>query len=539
MKKYIYIFLLIVGTTSCNDFLEKNPDNRTFLDDPDKVEEFLVSAYPYTGYQFTEFLTDNVTDLGLNYPWDYPDITIVLNQLYHWQTPDVLHWIDNPSDYWYACYEAIAYANYAIDAIDALVAKGTHTANAVASIRAEALMCRAYAHFMLVNIYGEHYDPATASTALGIPIVDKAERAANVKYTRHTVKEVYDFIEKDIEKAFPDIKNSTYSKPRWHFNREAAATFASRFYLYRGLDSDWNKVIEYANQALGSNSAALLRDYAALQAVSDYDQRKINYSRSENPCNFLIISTISFGSNYSASRYTMDESILLSKMRNITHPTEKTTAATRYLPGKIALWYGVSYPNRFIPKYHQYFRYSNINSSEGNPFVMYVVFSPEEALFNLAEACVMTNHFTGAVNTLNSYYSKRLENYDSKNDTVTEKSLLDRYKNNTVKLTPAYSVTEKQHSFLQCLTALRNAEFMYEGLRWFDIKRMHIQIEHKVYNKETLVLAPNDPRRVFELPGAVLSDGITGNFNPESGTPKHVSPVPYMSVMRPSEVVIQ
>ncbi|XLL74012.1 RagB/SusD family nutrient uptake outer membrane protein, partial [Myroides odoratimimus] len=38
-------------------------------------------------------------------------------------------------------------------------------------MRAEALLARAYNHFMLVNLWAKHYNPATAESDLGIPYV--------------------------------------------------------------------------------------------------------------------------------------------------------------------------------------------------------------------------------------------------------------------------------------------------------------------------------------------------------------------------------
>jgi len=52
MKK-ILIILVISATAfmSCKKFLEKEPDNRTKLDSPEKVAQLLGSAYPQLNYQ--------------------------------------------------------------------------------------------------------------------------------------------------------------------------------------------------------------------------------------------------------------------------------------------------------------------------------------------------------------------------------------------------------------------------------------------------------------------------------------------------------
>ena len=46
----IYIYMLLAVTTltlnSCDDFLDKLPDNRMDLNSKEKVQKYLVSAYP-------------------------------------------------------------------------------------------------------------------------------------------------------------------------------------------------------------------------------------------------------------------------------------------------------------------------------------------------------------------------------------------------------------------------------------------------------------------------------------------------------------
>ena len=57
MKKYIglSIIALGMGLTSCNDFLDKLPDNRTEANTEEKIQQLLVSAYPTSDHMaFTE-----------------------------------------------------------------------------------------------------------------------------------------------------------------------------------------------------------------------------------------------------------------------------------------------------------------------------------------------------------------------------------------------------------------------------------------------------------------------------------------------------
>lgn len=61
----IALTLLALLTVSCNDFLDKVPDNRAELDTKAKITSLLVSAYTsHANNLLAEMSTDNVTDNG-------------------------------------------------------------------------------------------------------------------------------------------------------------------------------------------------------------------------------------------------------------------------------------------------------------------------------------------------------------------------------------------------------------------------------------------------------------------------------------------
>ena len=54
--------------TSCDDFLDKMPDNRTEINTADKVTKLLVSAYSESNTNYLcEMASDNTMDNGSNY----------------------------------------------------------------------------------------------------------------------------------------------------------------------------------------------------------------------------------------------------------------------------------------------------------------------------------------------------------------------------------------------------------------------------------------------------------------------------------------
>ena len=72
MKKNIFqssavLALAAIAFASCDDFLDKVPDNRAELDSEEKIKGLLVSAYPVTEcIVLNELMSDNINDMGEN-----------------------------------------------------------------------------------------------------------------------------------------------------------------------------------------------------------------------------------------------------------------------------------------------------------------------------------------------------------------------------------------------------------------------------------------------------------------------------------------
>ena len=66
MRKIIIALIASAGVfSSCSDFLGTDPDNRTYIDTPEKVEALLVSAYPTsTFYSVVDARCDGFVDYG-------------------------------------------------------------------------------------------------------------------------------------------------------------------------------------------------------------------------------------------------------------------------------------------------------------------------------------------------------------------------------------------------------------------------------------------------------------------------------------------
>ena len=227
MKKSIFytfgLALAAIAFASCDDFLDKMPDSRAELDTEEKVVKMLVSAYPDNTYNMcAEFSSDNVDDYG-----SIKSYNQLQEELYNWQEVSSVETNENPNAVWGDAYTAIAAANQALAAIEEL--GGAKTAKLQAA-KGEALICRAYAHWVLVNMFCMHYN-TNHPDDLGVPYMEHAETELNPKYSRGTVAGVYEKMIEDIETGIPLIDDAIYSAPKYHFNYKAACCFASRVFL--------------------------------------------------------------------------------------------------------------------------------------------------------------------------------------------------------------------------------------------------------------------------------------------------------------------
>lgn len=540
MKKHIVYPLILalaaVALASCDDFLDKMPDSRAELDSEEKIVKMLVSAYPKNCYNMcAEFSSDNVDDYGSTKSHNQ-----LQEELYNWQEVSAVETNENPNAVWSNAYVTIAAANQALSAIQDLGGANTPTLKAA---RGEALLCRAYGHWVLVNMFCMHYN-TNHPEDLGVPYMDHAETELNPKYDRGTVADVYEKMIADIEEGIPLIDDAIYNIPKYHFNYKAACCFASRVFLFH---EDWDNAIKYAGMALGSDPQSQLRDLAYLAGFPRNPLNDISkaYNSTSAKANYLIATGMSdagaiFGSYGSVNRYTHGKSIA-------TYETTETSSTTMSPLGskygwKMRTWiYG---SGRYIlPRTPYVFEYTDPVQKIGYTHSLFVIASADEALLNRAEAYIMKKDYTSALADMNmwaknqitaSYYKELTEEsinnwadklaYDM-TDKDPEKPDDLKNKNRTPKkeLNPGFLVeTGTQENMIHAILFMRRIEFMHMGMRWFDTRRYGITIYRRLIDQDenTLVKITDkmsdeggnrDPRRCLQLPADVIAAGLTKN----------------------------
>lgn len=520
-----------LAATSCNDFLDEMPDNRTELNSDENITQILTSAYPDNTYAvWTNLMSDDHDDIGVGYGAlsNYDDYMV---SAWNWreikETDD-----DSPNSTWEKFYMAIANANQAIAAID-----GLGNPERLSAQRGEGLIARAWCHFKLVNLFCQHYTEAHGATDMGIPYIDRPETEVRPVYERGTVKDVYEKIARDIEEGLPLVDDNIYTVPKYHFNRAAAYAFAAEFYLFY---KKYDRAIECANVVLGANPELIMRNVSVwpdMTALEPNEQGRPNaYIDPTLSANLLLMTAASdlglTTGNYAAGhRFNHTEDIC--RTETLASPSILwnlgSNTYTFYIP---VLSYGTT-PFMLSRKTIPYqFEITNPAAQIGYRRTVLPIYTVENSLLVRTEANILKENYAAAMADINLWIKMRVNPRYANASPKTEQQV-EQYYGNTLSYyvydnpTPRKRMSPetpfasaKQEAFIQALLHIRRIEFFEEGNRWFDIKRYNIEIVRRQYRNPPLILtwqdalAPRDPRMAVQLPVSVISAGMTPNPRP-------------------------
>lgn len=511
MKRIINISAILLAVTSCANFLDTTPDDRIDVDSAEKISKLLVSAYPAASTMLiSELSSDNAKDNGAQ----YDTYGQVCQQAYQWDDMTVED-TDAAKAVWDAHYNAVASANMALEAIASL-----GDDESLASYKGEALICRAFAHFQLANLFCMPYSAETAETTLGIPYTLKPETEVMPEdVTRGTLAETYALIEADVEAGLELIDDEVYNVPKYHFNKKAAYAFAARFYLYY---HKFDKVIECADVVLGGQPESMVRDWKTFgELATDFELRCNTYISHNEPCNLLLLTANSLwpyvhGPYAIGLRYGNAMPILLDEVL----PGPWGSYAQLYMSSGV--W---GFEQKFsFPKMNGYFEYTDKTAGIGYLHLVNVAFSADETLLCRAEANLLksTPDIDKAVADINILLNSMAGLTKTKDELVRYYSSVDftplHLKSDSQrtikkKLNPQGFEVQKGdvEELIHCVLHLRRVVTVHEGLRWNDIKRYGIEISHNVSGADNIDLLVDDPRRAVQLPLEVIAAGLEAN----------------------------
>lgn len=475
------ILSTIVLLSACKKYLDVAPDNRTEINTLDKVAQLVGTAYPTADYlTIAEAASDNSEDKGPG----VGDVNDQITNYYTWQ--DLAdNGTNTAGSYWNGCYEAIAAANQALEAIN-----NGNFGPEVLPYKGEALVARAYAYHMLAIFFAKAYVPGGDNSSPGVPYVTSPEKVLLAKYTRGTVQSTYDSIENDLESGIKLLSTSAYTVPKYHFTPAAAHAFASRFYLFKG---DWQKAIAHASATYASGDfVSNLRPISTTMrnwSIADFN---VNFTKTDVKATLLMASCYSsYQRIYTTPRYGYGSK--LSTM--FTQPN----VTGKIVQNKV-LNYGI--PNYTTYKWKEYFFYAT--ATTGYPYLPMILLTADETLMNRAEAYAETGQFDLALKDINDFYSVRVQNYNPATDAVT-----------LARIKAFYSIDDPKAGLIQTILDAKKAEFLQEGIRWLDLIRRRLPVKKNLFSptgqESFITLGPDDPRRLFQLPVQVSLAGVDPN----------------------------
>ncbi len=483
-KSVLLSGLMCLLFPGCHSFLDEySQDERVPATVKDYEEILYGEAYfknEHLPYEYVELLSDDVTAMYNAANINGDDTRQEVYGYYTWQdNPEVTPQGGLRNDVaWEKLYHQILTANVVLEKVAGIEGKTEDKAR----LEGEAHAIRAFAYFLLVNLYADPYTtPAEASKTPGVPI-NTHTYGEDTNFPRATLAEVYDVIISDLEAGMQAFAKDDAPKNIFRWNEAALATLGSRIFLYM---RNWDKAKEYADIALSKN--AYLRDLNAKNAEDPQytkpfitkDNREINYS-----FGFYLPKPLSSGHLYYFK--PSDELLALyseGDLRYFNNVGNFITAKKVRVGG--GFWNPI----------YAYFTSINKNGLTDDALVYGYAIRSAEAYLNRAEALAMKGDRAGALADLATLRAARL-----------------------TKEAAALSDPASDEEMIRMVRDERRRELCFEMQRWFDLRRWgkpgltHEYItDGEANTREVFTLPANSPKYTLPVPQAVLnSDAALG-----------------------------
>lgn len=305
-RLFTVLLLFILPTIpSCKKFLSSYSQNQVFSKTANDLEELLLGqGYPASPPSFWIHTLDDDID-GNPTTVNSQGSPLYSFQGYHfWQPAPHLNseGKDVYDDYYMSLYKWISSLNTILYDAPGMLTQG-EPADQLQKISGESRFLRALYYFMLVNIYGQPYNAATAGTDYGVPL--KTDPAIQDKFfSRASVKQVYDQIVSDLLQSEKELENYNEAS-NIRVNQAVVQAFLSRVYLYM---SEYENAILYSNKVIGKNKYRVIDLNATVQGTFlNKNSTETIFCKPLNNINSQLVARMqssnftSFGDNYKVS----------------------------------------------------------------------------------------------------------------------------------------------------------------------------------------------------------------------------------------------
>lgn len=504
MKKYIKLaagLLLATCTTSCGDFLDEYSQDMVVAKTVYHFNEVLlgngyIGSYSVSGGPsiggvggFFNVLDDDINTgrVGFETTKTWGSCLSHIFGCYAWQLRIGSNYnasnFANDAATWNDLYARINVVNIILDEIELVPHEKDAELETYYRVKGESHFLRGYFFFVLANLYGDAYDPATAADKLCVPLkltpYIEHDKDKDTQFTRATVKEVYEQIVKDLAAAeeFLTISPQNSAHKLHRASLESVDLLFSRVYLYM---QEWALAEEKADAVINHRGVSLAGLNAFQSAFLTRDNPEILFSQGPN---FLAT-----GELFTARP---GDFCVTHELRDL---YDKDDA-------RAACFFGVNTLSDSITMTNKYERGIYV-SHISDAFLLRTA----EAYLNKAEACAMqSGKEQSACDALNKLRENRIENYTPMSYTGAE--------------------------LVKQVRDERRKELCFEGHRWFDLRRYAVNAQYPYSKKivhsynacgdagviytEIYVLEEHDPAYTFALPEKVIEfDNVPMPDNP-------------------------
>ena len=483
MKKrfYLYILSLLAFTgTGCKKMLDIQPVNSMIPVSVKDYESLLMGGYPRVEFFMkTEMLTDNVY-ANLNSLRD-PDRA---NEAWFVWAPS--HLLDGVMEdpYWTEMYKTIFYANTVLDNFSK---RTPDAADKVLfeTVKGEAHALRAYAYFYLVNLYADVYSQANLNLP-GVPMPLTADdiRKNTGNNVREPIGNVYRQIETDLNLA-TQLLTGKIGKNKYRFDATSVELLKARVYLFT---NQYEKAIQSASDVMASKP---LWNMNEMQTYLDSkESEKYAFSLNMGVIDLDYKNEVLFhvggrGNNniyYYAGNMLKPSLDLLALCDRANWKDYR-----KYIYASLVEQNTAEGIQTGLTVYNMY-------AKQENP-TYYIGLKLSEAYVIRAEAYARTKQNKKAIDDLNGLLSRRI--LKAHFQPFTEASFAD------------------DAALLQRVLEERRVELAFEGMRWFDLRRLgKPRLEHVYKNGKTYELKLNDPRYILQIPPTEQENSPEMPLNP-------------------------
>jgi hypothetical protein len=479
----LIILSLALLSSGCKKFLTEASQDMQYANTAERLQETLVGSGYMPHMTATPFASYGPTNAPMYWPWLNSmddDITEFIKGPYVFDVRTLVFgaytWQKNPfvnkdfqvqnDDTWSKTYTNIA----ALNSIIAKTATIKNNPGLLTKLKGEALFLRAEYYFYMVNLYANAYNPAKATTDLGVPL-KTSEFVQDQFFTRSTVDSVYRQIVADLDAAATCL--DTVVQPNiYHADINAVNLLQSRVYLYM---QDYPNAIAAADKVIGRKPV--------LSNLSAYEPQTSFFSRSSPEAIFTQ------GGN----------AMVVLTMENGLKTMQPTTELMDlYVPGDLRRTAFFEMDNQGKYRYTKMYMSSTYGIQPTEIFSDNYYMRSAEAWLNKAEAAAMLGQDGAANDAINTLRAARFT--------------ADTY----------VPVALAGAGLVNFIRDERRRELVFEGHRWFDLKRYaihpkypfsktitHTWSDATVYGqppvlRATLTLEPNDPAYLVPIPDQAI-----------------------------------